>query len=847
METVAFYSYKGGVGRSLLLANAAQFLATLGRGVVALDFDFEAPGLHYKLAAEPRHATKGGAVPYLVATAEGASSPPPLESHMTSLAVPSDENGWLRLMPAGPAPEEEYWTALKRFGEALRLDDASGRGFMAILDLQARIAEELRPDYLLVDARTGVTELGGLATTILADTVVCLFAANQESLDGTVKVVEALKAAPRLATQKPIRIVPVLARVTEGSRDDSRFAAGINQLLALTDPRKNSGKGKDKVKDKRESTLFSLPHDDLFGGAERLVGGEQKASAFSPLYKAYLELFQELFPSRAELAQKVLERLEAVADIRQTLTTSRRNRYGVEDGFSPWDALAIAEGVLIEGAPQHGKGSRFADLVCRNDAGHALIVVEYGAEATLPQALEFWNTKTKVPCVVLLTRKENYVSEQIYAREPGNGRLRDTDRWDLPSPREFELLRDVGDRSVESMLDAVRHGHTEAVAWLVREWLESVSTGAGRKPREPHWQPERARRILDGLAATEDLACAEEILNRTAPGGAQYYRRGNRLQGDCPPGAEDDRRMTEELFAPLFWRLPVEAVLKSMRLDRQLDETPAIAGFQLIARGLMGLRYDPERDALLDARELSRRGSRGGQSEVVDQEAVSWIIRRSRRERGERIQLSDEIPPALVWEEMSVESAHWRGTLEEARQKIGEKRPLQSTSGLRARLRAMAARQALATDGLFGSRTSSGRIELYPAAITTAAEVLGLIPRYLKSVVFIQLSVWDLAYIARDLDGQPGYGFAPAPMDSPLVRPSPVHITLVQAFTHKLISRLKDPNLEAAFQKLATHQPEPYARWTTLRNLPLERLRGLLLGARGNAHTLGFPISETET
>ena len=50
METVAFYSYKGGVGRSMLLANAARFLAALGKGVVALgkgvvalDFDFEAP------------------------------------------------------------------------------------------------------------------------------------------------------------------------------------------------------------------------------------------------------------------------------------------------------------------------------------------------------------------------------------------------------------------------------------------------------------------------------------------------------------------------------------------------------------------------------------------------------------------------------------------------------------------------------------------------------------------------------------------------------------------------------------------------------------------------------------
>src|SRR3989442_7579550 len=51
METVAFYSYKGGVGRTLLVANTAQFLAMSGRKVVALDLDLEAPGLHQKVGS----------------------------------------------------------------------------------------------------------------------------------------------------------------------------------------------------------------------------------------------------------------------------------------------------------------------------------------------------------------------------------------------------------------------------------------------------------------------------------------------------------------------------------------------------------------------------------------------------------------------------------------------------------------------------------------------------------------------------------------------------------------------------------------------------------------------------
>jgi cellulose biosynthesis protein BcsQ len=289
VETVAFYSYKGGVGRSLLLANAAQFLATLGKRVVALDFDFEAPGLHYKFSGVPRQDISGGAVPYLLATATGAEAPPTLKAHSISLAVPSGGEGDLQLIPAGPAPSEQYWADLKQLGERLLLNDPGGSGFMAVLDLQARIRDEMRPDYLLIDARAGVTELGGLTTTILADTVVCLFAPNHESLDGTLKIVEALKAAPRLDRQKPVRVVPVLSRATSGAPDDKAFTTGVQRLLELSG--RSRGKGK-----KASTGLLALPHDETFGEQERLVGRERNANVFSPLYKAYLELFQDLFP-----------------------------------------------------------------------------------------------------------------------------------------------------------------------------------------------------------------------------------------------------------------------------------------------------------------------------------------------------------------------------------------------------------------------------------------------------------------------------------------------------------------------------------------------------------------------
>jgi len=43
---ITFYSYKGGAGRTMALANAACLLAAAGYRILAIDWDLEAPGLH---------------------------------------------------------------------------------------------------------------------------------------------------------------------------------------------------------------------------------------------------------------------------------------------------------------------------------------------------------------------------------------------------------------------------------------------------------------------------------------------------------------------------------------------------------------------------------------------------------------------------------------------------------------------------------------------------------------------------------------------------------------------------------------------------------------------------------
>jgi hypothetical protein len=689
-----------------------------------------------------------------------------------------------------------------------------------------------------------VTELGGLATTILADTVVCMFVANQESLDGTLMVAEALKVAPRLKGQRPIRIVPALARTTSQPPAEGPFAEGVKRLLELA--------GAASRGSKKEPKLFELPHDTVHGAADRIVAGERTASAFSPLYKSYLELFRELVPSSAQRAGEALSRLEAIASIKEELTGGRE-RYDFDDVLSPWNAPAIDEGVSYEGEGYGQPASRYADLVCRDDAGRPLMVVEYLADSH-KEAVDFWGQRTKVRCLLLLSRNQpGHLEREIYARRPDERELRPTDRrWDLPLPKEFDLLLDVGDRSIERMIDALRRGHAEAAAWLVGEWRECVAAVEGFEPKSPPWRPLRARRILNGLAATEDPGLASQVLRRAAPGPwepwdprhRRRYRR--RFREEWGGGADLERWVAKDLFAPLFWRLPVEAVVLYSKERHYPGETPSPAGYRLLAHDLMGLRYDPDRTALIEGRALwARRPDNEHGEDAEDWEPVRWL-HRSRRQRNEQLNLSDEPAPVIVWEELGREARWFQGTLEEAKEKIGDKGRKQATSssGLRRRLRERLDLRQLAAGGLLGQYDASGRIELYPAVIAAAAELLGVSARSLKSVVFIHFAVLALAHQARDLDGQPGYGFAPAPLQPPHFRESPVHVSLAQCFAHRLIERLDDPNLMAAFEKLSQHQPEPYRQWETLRKEPLEQLKIYLMRARAATAAIGLPPLE---
>ena len=215
---IAFYSYKGGVGRTLALVNCARALAASGKRVVVMDFDLEAPGLEHFEALRPRgekKPKKDGDYPPLAGFAEylgecRANMPPEkLDSYIHRCEGLPDDKGEVWLMPAGQRNDPAYQSILGLDWERFYREED---GYRLMENLRGHIEDEIKPDYVLMDARTGLTEMGGIATHQLADMVVLLFNLNRQNLEGTKRVHDSLIALEHppilLLAASPIPAMP---------------------------------------------------------------------------------------------------------------------------------------------------------------------------------------------------------------------------------------------------------------------------------------------------------------------------------------------------------------------------------------------------------------------------------------------------------------------------------------------------------------------------------------------------------------------------------------------------------------------------------------------------------------
>ncbi|HET7504044.1 MAG TPA: TIR domain-containing protein [Kofleriaceae bacterium] len=213
-SVVTFYSYKGGVGRSFLVANAAVLLARWGYRVLCVDWDIEAPGLDEYFRPWLGARERPGLVELVTQFATGGKVD--WRAHVSELRLPGADAP-LHLITAG-APGPELSTRVQAIDWRELYDH---RGFGAFLET-LRDAWKADYDLVLVDSRTGITDIGGICTVHLPDVLVTVFTANQQSLGGVkgvVQLAEARRSKLPLARAGLVTL-PVLARFDARGQDD---------------------------------------------------------------------------------------------------------------------------------------------------------------------------------------------------------------------------------------------------------------------------------------------------------------------------------------------------------------------------------------------------------------------------------------------------------------------------------------------------------------------------------------------------------------------------------------------------------------------------------------------------
>ena len=224
MYVVTFYSHKGGVGRTQALTNIAYLLAQSGRRVLIVDFDLEAPGLDTINLADNSESSSKGVVEYV-------------QEYMDTGIAPKVEDfvyepwgeqgaGSLFVMPAGLV-NDDYGARFNAIDWESLYENQDG--FLLFEDLKAQWNESFKPDYVLIDSRTGHTDVSGICTRQLADAVVLMFFPNKQNLRGISKVARDI-SQHQVPRENKIKTHVVMSNVPDLDDENSVFERFRSQL-----------------------------------------------------------------------------------------------------------------------------------------------------------------------------------------------------------------------------------------------------------------------------------------------------------------------------------------------------------------------------------------------------------------------------------------------------------------------------------------------------------------------------------------------------------------------------------------------------------------------------------------
>ncbi len=235
-QVITFYTYKGGVGRSMALVNIGVLLARGEHKVLLIDWDLEAPGLDEyfkspkKCVLSSDRDKKPGVVDLLLETDREKGI-----KWRDCLITAKFPGGNLDLISAGRR-DKKYQGKLRKLDWGVLYESYH------IGDFLEEMRSELKGnyDFILIDSRTGITDIGDICTVLLPDTLITIFTSNNQNIDGCETVVERARAARRKlpVNRNKLIVVPLASRDESDSEYEEatvwrkRFATRFKKYLS---------------------------------------------------------------------------------------------------------------------------------------------------------------------------------------------------------------------------------------------------------------------------------------------------------------------------------------------------------------------------------------------------------------------------------------------------------------------------------------------------------------------------------------------------------------------------------------------------------------------------------------
>ncbi|MEV6620686.1 CATRA system-associated protein [Amycolatopsis sp. NPDC051106] len=522
-----FYSYKGGVGRSFTLANIAVLLARWGHRVLCLDWDLEAPGLgdyfRPRLPARP----SGGVVDLVDDFRHGRFQP---ETHVQRLA----DVGVLDFIAAG-REDAGYIGQVQE----IDWDGLYEAGFGEYLE-KCREQWVERYDFVLIDSRTGISDIGGICTAHLPDHLVLLFTANRQSIVGAMEAARRADAARNLLPfdRSRLTVLPVLSRFDnreEYDRSETWRGIVVDETAELYRPWLDQA-----VEPETMARHLTLPYVSYWSFGEQLpVLSEQTPSADQIGFA--LETVAAVIACRLDRTDLLAENRDAyVASVR----TSRREFKHELRISTPRSAVGTTDKLIAElkkrdvRAVKSLSGDRSLLARAEDDARHLCLVVDgkvsrwQSAEVELFLHRTLGQDRRVIPVLTAGTDAAGlpgYVGNLRYLRLSGSRGPAEVARELVGQLKGFTSLVDAADDDLDlaAVLGQARGSRLRPSRWdlvdeLVLALQSAVGAGDGGRTRDlatdlavavktrpahgddHHAAPPRVRRSIDWLLRTLD-------------------------------------------------------------------------------------------------------------------------------------------------------------------------------------------------------------------------------------------------------------------------------------------------------------------------------------------------------